>query len=61
MVQNILVLIAFRYEVKKYEYKTSHGFVDENDVNIFRGKTEIDECTLLGSSRTHVGARNRSL
>ena len=23
-------------------------------------KIEIDECTLLGSSRTHVGAHNKS-
>ena len=46
--------------------KISHGFVDEGDVNIFLNpskflpmtgsKIKIDECTLLGSSRTHVGA-----
>ena len=37
--------------VKLNILKTSHGFVGVSDVNIFRG------CTLLGSSRTHVGAK----
>ena len=52
--------------VKLNILKSSHGFVDESDVNIWlllpatSSKIEIDECTLLGSSRTHIGKHNKS-